>query len=90
MTDIEFIKAAKRACIKDMRSRRDDAGKRTFKAEMTWYCYMLRNYKALFWVHDTQHIYGSYYEVTYVASEHSLMIDGYGLVSERTSGYEVR
>lgn len=88
MTDIEFIKAAKKACIKDIRSRRDDVC--AFTAEMTWYSYMLRNYKALFWVHDTQYTYSTYYEVTYVAAEHRLMIDGYDIVSERANGYEVR
>lgn len=77
MTDIEFIKAAKKACIDDIQGHYSKPEHYKYVAEMVWYCYTLGNYKALFSVYDTDYILSRYYEATYVGSEDKLMIDGY-------------
>lgn len=89
MTDIEFIEAAKRECLKKIRKNHVDSDMCIFRADMTWYCSELTNYKALFRVHDiAHHKYEEYYEVTYVRAEHSLVVDTYRLESTYMSGYD--
>lgn len=77
MTDIEFIKATKKACIDDIQRNYSDPTHYKYVAEMVWYCYTLGNYKAVFSVYDTDCILSRRYEATYVRSEDKLMIDRY-------------
>ena len=77
MTDTEFIQAAKKACIDDIKGQYSDPTHYKYVAEMVWYCYTLGNYKALFSVYDTDWILSRYYEAIYVKSEDKLMIDRY-------------